>query len=437
VAPAAGSIVAADRVALFDVIAVLLVLAAGFGCLNHSLLHLPRSIGVLLLSLAMACGLILLDPLLGADAWVKDIVQSADLPHVFLDGMLAFLLFAGTLHVDFASLQANRRVIFLLATGSVILATVLFGVGLWWLSALLGTPIPLGWCAVLGAALAPTDAVVVEGLLRRMALPPSLRAAISGESLFNDGAGVVMFLVALGVAQGQTGLYGHGRVALALAVAGGGGALVGGIGGWLAALLMRGVAEDGLRLMTSLALVLGTYRLAALFGWSGPIAVVTAGLVLGQMVPDFGQAQGGHSTMQVFWGMLDDLLDTILFLLIGVQVLDLSFGWRPLLLALAAVPLALGTRLLSVAVPAALAFRGPAPFLRGTALLTWGGLRGGVSVALALTLPPTPYSDVLLAVCYAVVVFSIVGQGLTLPGVLRALFGAAAPISPLPASPAQ
>jgi CPA1 family monovalent cation:H+ antiporter len=285
---------------------------------------------------------------------------------------------------------------------------------------------PLGWWLVLGAALAPTDAVVVNSLLRDVPVPDGLRALISGESLFNDGAGVVMFLVTLGIVGGGTGLYGHGQVLEALAWAGLGGAIVGGATGWLSGSVIRLVRDDGVRLVVTLALVLGSYRLALLTHVSGPIAVVTAGLVLTRKVPGF--ASGATSGLVGgFWAMLDELLDTLLFLLLGLQTLSLSTGRAEILLAAASIPIALASRLVSVALPVSLNER---PFRlrpRGIALLTWGGMRGGVSVALALTMPHTRFQPALLFICYVVVVSSILLQGLTMPGISARLFRPAHP----------
>ena len=412
---------------LFDLTALLLVLASAIGCLNHLYWHLPRAIAILGGSLVLSGFVVGLRAVAGFDGavWVRDWIASADLPHLFLDGALAFLLFAGTLNVDLPSLRRNMLGIFLLSSASVILATVVFGFGMWFAARAVGSPIPLGWWIVLGAALAPTDAVVVNSLLRHVPVPDRLRALISGESLFNDGAGVVMFLVALGIVGGGTNLYGHGRVLEALAKAGAGGALLGAAAGWISGWVIRRVHDDGIRLIVTLALVLGSYRLASLLAVSGPIAVVVAGLVLTQRVP--GLASGKASGLVAgFWAMLDELLDTLLFLLLGLQTLSLTVQRTQVLLAAASVLVALFSRLVSVAVPVSLNER---PFQmrpRATALLTWSGMRGGVSVALALTMPHTRYQPALLFICYVVVVSSILLQGLTMKRLSVWLFGPSA-----------
>ena len=261
---------------------------------------------------------------------------------------------------------------------------------MWVAVRLIGVAVPLVWCLVLGAILAPTDAVVVESLLRRAGLPASLRAAIVGESLFNDGAGVVLFLLALGVTQGDTIHFGHGHVLMALVREIAGGALLGMIAGWFAALLLRRINDDGLQLLISLALVLGCYRLAILADLSGPIAVVAAGLCLGSPSPHFGMTPETRSVLIGFWSPLNQILNTMLFLLMGLQILGLVVAPIELVPIVFAIPLAIVSRLVSVAVPVALSpaethekcARHGDPHL--------GGLRGGISIALALTLP-TPH----------------------------------------------
>ena len=285
--------------------------------------------------------------------WFRGTLGAADLPHFFLNGALALLLFAGSLHVDVAELNRRRLVIVLLATVSVILSTAIFGYGMWAMLGF-GATVPLVWCFVLGAILAPTDAVVVENLLRRAGLPENLRAAIVGESLFNDGAGVVLFLLALGVTQGDTIHLGHGHVLLALLREIAGGALLGIVAGWLVALLLRRIDDDGLQLLISLALVLGCYRLAILADLSGPIAVVAAGLCLGSPSPQFGMSAATRAVLIGFWSPLNQILNTMLFLLMGLQIMSLVVAPIELVPIVFAIPLAIVSRLVSVAVPVAL-----------------------------------------------------------------------------------
>jgi CPA1 family monovalent cation:H+ antiporter len=410
----------------FDLIAGILLVAALIGSINHLFVRIPPSVGMLLGSLLVCIAV------LGIDEWaghgfltqLRTILDQADLSHVFLDGTLAFLLFAGSLHVSLIELRDNKWTILVLATASVILATVLFGGGIWLVFRLTDTPVPLGWCAVLGAVLAPTDAVVVDGLLRRLQLPIPLRAAISGESLFNDGAGVILFLITLGIAQGQKGLVGHGQVAAALLAAGLGGAALGGGAGYLAGKLMARIDDAGLQLTISLALVMTSYRLAGALDVSGPIAVVTAGLLVGRITPQFApHGDGPPSVVLGFWTLFDELLNAMLFLLIGFQIADLSYSRLAILPILMSVPLSVVSRLISIAIPVLVSRGSWRDRERAIAVMTWAGLRGGVSIALALTIPQTPYRAQLLTICYSVVLFTIIVQGMTMPGLIRRLYG--------------
>jgi monovalent cation:H+ antiporter, CPA1 family len=412
-----------------DLFAIVLALAVLIGCANHIWIKLPPAIGMLLGSLVVSILIVSSDHVLHLHVmrWFRGTLGAADLPHFFLDGALALLLFAGSLHVDVAELNRRRWIILLLATFSVILSTAVFGYGMWALLGL-GAGVPLVWCFVLGAALAPTDAVVVENLLRQAGLPSNLRAAVVGESLFNDGAGVVLFLFALGVTQGDTVQLGHGHVLIALVREIAGGALLGIIAGALAALLLRRISDDGLQLLISLALVLGCYRLAILADLSGPIAVVAAGLCLGSPSPKFGMTPDTRAILIGFWTPLNQILNAMLFLLMGLQILGLVIAPIELVPIIFAIPLAIVSRLVSVAVPIALTGDKIQEKWRATTILTWAGLRGGISIALALTLPDTPWRTQLLVVTYAVVVFTIVVQGLTFPRVLRAAYGAAKPV---------
>ncbi|MGA2893613.1 MAG: sodium:proton antiporter [Xanthobacteraceae bacterium] len=409
-----------------DLFAIVLVLAVLIGCINHIWIRLPPAIGMLLGSLAVSLLIVGSDHVLHLQVmrWFRLTLSDADLPHFFLDGVLALLLFAGSLHVDVAELNRRRWLILLLATASVLLSASLFGYGMYVMSGLIGAAVPLAWCVVLGAILAPTDAVVVENLLRKAGLPARLRAAIVGESLFNDGAGVVLFLLALGVTQGDVIHLGHGRVAGALLREIAGGAMLGVIAGWLAALLLRRINDDGLQLLISLALVLGCYRLALLAELSGPIAVVAAGLCLGSPSPRFSMTANTRSVLLGFWSPLNQILNIMLFLLMGLHILALVIQPIQLLPLAFAIPLAVVSRFVSVAVPLALTRENVSEKLRAATVLTWAGLRGGISIALALTLPPSPWRTDLLVVTYGVVVFTIVAQGLTFPHFLRVAYGA-------------
>jgi monovalent cation:H+ antiporter, CPA1 family len=395
-----------------NLIAILLFLAAVVATINHRFIGLPRAISLLLGSLGISAIIAAIDPFVAPDlsGWVRGMLSDAALPQVLLNIVLGLLLFAASLHVDLTELRRQKWTVLMLATAGVIISTVVFGGGIWVLFSATGSPVPL-------------DAVVVDALLRRAPLPTALKTAISGESLFNDGAGVVLFQIMLRFAQGEHGLFGHGKVAAALAIEGIGGGAFGCVTGFLAAAVMRWVDEPGLRLMISMALVTTTYRLADLIGISGPTAVVACGLVLRMRYPR--DAEGGQVIEEItaFWHVIDELLNAMLFVLIGFELFVVNFSRVYLLPVISALPLSLLSRMAGVVLPV-LALRGDGRTQRrGMAVLTWAGLRGGVSIALALTLPATPYRGRLLIVCYAVVVFSMLLQGLTMPQVIRRLYG--------------
>jgi CPA1 family monovalent cation:H+ antiporter len=410
----------------FDLVALLLLMAAVFGLVNERWIGLPEPISLLIGALGLSLLVLVADSLISR--WdltgaARAMIGEANLPHLLLDGALAFLLFAAALHVDLNELRTNRSTILMLAIVGVMISTLVFGALIWVAFQAAGSPVPIRWCFTLAAVLAPTDAVAVDALLRKIDLPPSTRAAIAGESLFNDGVSVVIFLIALASTQGERGLIGHGRIMAALLSQGLSAFAVGLITGFVAARAMRLARNFNLELTISLALVLGTYRLASELGISGPIAVVASGLVVGNEASWRGPHAEELPGILAFWSLIDQLLNALLFLLIGFEMLSLDARHIHLLPILASIPLAIIARAISVAIP--LRVLDPLGRRNGQAsaigVLTWAGLRGGVSVALALTLPDSPYHDQLLSICYAVVVFTIIVQGLTMPAVVRRL----------------
>jgi CPA1 family monovalent cation:H+ antiporter len=413
-------------VSTFDFGAGLLVLAAVVGVVNDRTLRLPRPVALLLASLAISASIIGTTAIFGHTEmreYLRVRIIHAHLPQILLDGFLALLLFAGSLHVDARDLRRRAWPVFVLATLGVVLATGMFGAGIWAALWLVGIPVPPGWCLAIGAVLAPTDAVAVEGLLSRVKLPPGLRAIIAGESLFNDGAAVVLFGAAVALAAGRTDVVGHGRLAVAILVECTGGVALGATAGYLTFLAIRFTRDDFLRLTISLALVLLTYRGAVVLGISGPVAVVTAGLVFNHRLARAPPEEHSRASLSGFWSLIDDLLNTLLYLFVGFELLAIGLSWRALSAILIAVPLALLARLASVGAPMlVLRLRVPTP-ARALGILTWAGLRGGVSIALALILPPSAYRDLLLAICFGVVIFTVVVQGLLLPRVVTALYG--------------
>lgn len=403
----------------FDLIALLLVLTATFGWINHRFIRLPNTIGMLVMGLASSLLLIAFELSVPEISLYEDLTQLVgefDFQNTVLNGMLAFLLFAGALHVDLGLLRMRATVVGTMATVGVLISTVIVGLGFWGFAQLVGVDISLPWAMVFGALISPTDPVAVLSTLKAVRVPKSLEVDMIGESLFNDGVGVVIFAVILSLA---VGLQGDGTVDLAhvaelFAVEALGGALLGLIAGYIAYRAMLAIDDYPIEVLISLALVTGAYALASKLHLSGPIAVVVGGLLIGNRGAAHAMSDETQRYLFGFWTLVDEILNSVLFLLIGLEVLvlryDPSFVW----LALVSVPLVLLGRMFAVSVPV-LALSARQDFVRGTIpVLVWGGLRGGISVALALSIPEVAEKSVLLAATYTVVVFTIVVQGLSL-----------------------
>jgi CPA1 family monovalent cation:H+ antiporter len=408
----------------FDLLALLLVLSAGLAVLNCHVLKLPMTVGLLVGAFAGTMGLLGLDaafPAVGIRHAVQAIVGSIDFPNTLLRGFLAFLLFAGALQVNSADMFARKWTILALAGAGTVLSTVMTAGALLLVSRLFGLGVPLAWCLVFGALISPTDPVSVLDVLRRVGVPPRLQAIFAGESLFNDGVAVVLFTTVLALAVPASGpaasVAGVATLFLVEAV---GGALVGLALGWTAFWVLRGVDDYNVELIISLALATGTYSLAGWLGTSGPIAVVAAGILIGNRGMDLAMSEVTRQHLRTFWLLVEEVLNALLFLLIGLEIVAIDLDGRTLLAMVAMIPLVLFIRWLSVAisaVPLNLRLRSFGPLF----ILTWGGLRGGLSVAMALSLPDGPSKAPILTIAYGIVVFSIVVQGLTLAPLARRL----------------
>lgn len=399
--------------------AVLLVLAALFGWLNHRFVRLPPSIALLLFSLATSLAVVALG-MLGLDAQrlAREVLERIPLEQALLEGMLSFLLFAGALQVDLGELAERKWAVAFLASLGVVLSTVLVGVFMYYLFAVLGQGIPLVWCLMFGALISPTDPISVLAILKHARAEKSLEMKLAGESLLNDGFAVVLFLLLLGVAAGgEKATAAHVAMLFAREVVGG--ALYGLAIGYAAHRMLASVDQYQVEILITLALVTGGFALAGQLGVSGPIAIVIAGVLIGNQTRKHGMSARSRERVDSFWTLIDEILNALLFVLIGLELLRLDYDARYLWAAALAIPAVLLARLLSVSVAALvprLRKEFP-PYVIG--ILTWGGLRGGISVALALSLPASKFRDALITVTYAVVVFSIVVQGLTLARVLR------------------
>lgn len=411
---------------LVPLLSAILVTTAVFAWINHRLLHLPTTIGVLVVALGMSLGLFALSALgFDVQGTAREVERALPFTETLMEGMLSFLLFAGALHVDLRLLWSQRRAIALLATVGVLVTTALVGGATWLAFGALGLEVALGPCLLFGALISPTDPIAVMAILKQAGAPEELEAKIAGESLFNDGIGVVVFTVVLGVVAGgaaaghggasEVGGLDAGGVAALFAQEVLGGMALGLAAGALAWCLLRTVSDGHVELLITLALAAGTYALARELHTSGPLAVVVAGLAVGHTRSAWAETEDIEHLVHTFWGVLDELLNAVLFVLIGLELVVLEIEAQVLLAGALAIPIVLLARLASVAGTVQLLGR-VRSFLPGTtAILTWGGLRGGISIALALSIPAAVEArDALVTVTYVVVVFSILVQGLTI-----------------------
>ena len=413
---------------LLDLAAILLALAAAFGYLNHRWLKLPHTIGLVVIALFASMAVLALDlavPSLGFRATVQGAVEGIAFPEILMKGMLSFLLFAGALHVDLGEFARRKWAIGAMATIGVAISTMLVGTTIYLLAGLAGLPIPLAYCMVFGALISPTDPIAVLGILKTIKVPPSLEAKIAGESLFNDGVGIVVFTILVAVAAGTEAgdALSAATVGQLFATEALGGAALGLATGFIAYRAIGSIDEYNLEVLITLALVTLTYSIAIAIHVSGPISMVVAGILIGNHGKQFAMSATTRDQLFTFWSLIDEVLNSVLFLIIGFEILTLTFTGQTFLLMALAIPVVLVARLAAVSVPiAALSLR--KEFTKGAIpVLTWGGLRGGISVALALSIPDFPQKDVVLAMTYGVVIFSIVVQGLTFGRVVRRVVG--------------
>ncbi len=403
----------------FNIIAILVTLAGLLSYFNHRFLKMPTTIGLMLVAMLLSLALIGLNQIgLDIKTPAARILSEIDFSKTLLEGLLSYLLFAGALHVNLDDLAAQKRVVGILATAGVVGSTFIVGTAMYWVAGLLGFEIRYLYCLLFGALISPTDPVAVIGIMKSAGAPKSLETKVSGESLFNDGIGVVLFLVLLGLATGEHHLT-AGYVAKLFLLEAVGGVLYGLIIGWITYRMLRSVNNYQVEVLLTLALVTGGYALATTIHTSAPIAIVVAGLLIGNHGRRFAMSARTVEHLDTFWELVDEILNAVLFVLIGLEVMIISFSGKVFVAGVIAIPIVLLARFLcvGVAVFALKRFREFTP--KAVRILTWAGLRGGISVALALALPPGPERDTLLAVTYVVVVFSIVVQGLTIKRLVR------------------
>jgi CPA1 family monovalent cation:H+ antiporter len=404
-----------------QITSILIVLAAAFGAINYLFFKLPSAIGILVVSLLASLGIVVIDALLpdmGIEDTVRTTVTGVDFSQALLEGMLGLLLFAGALHVKLSDLQKQWSLILLMATLGVALSTLVFGIG-----AHLMFGLPLLVALVFGSLISPTDPVAVLGVLRAANLKKSLETKIAGESLFNDGVGYVVFLVLVGLAFPSDHTHGNGisDAAILFVQEAVGGAVIGLFLGWLVFRVMRQIDDYPLEVLLTLALAFGGYQLSVWLHVSAPIMAVCAGLLIGDIGAKHGMSAQTRDYVDAFWKLIDEILNAVLFLMIGFEVFAVTFDFDVLITGVLSIGLALLARFAAVFIPVLLLQRRQ-EFSNGIVpIMTWGGLKGGISVALALSLPDSEWKPMILAATYVVVIFSIIVQGLTIAPLAKRL----------------
>ena len=404
----------------FNILAILITIAALLGWLNHHFVKLPSSIGLMLLSLVFSLIFVILGKLnVFSEEPLRRILLDLDLDHTLLHGMLGAMLFAGALHLDISDLIGRKYIIGLLATTGVFISTLIVGCISWWVLGWLGLAVDFIYCLLFGALISPTDPIAVGAILRKAGIPKSLESKIGGESLFNDGVGVVLFLTILEVASGHNVT--TGSVAKLLAVEVVGGLVYGGVIGWIVYMMLKSIDNYQVEILLTLAIVTGAYALAHQLHVSGPLAMVVAGLLIGNHGRRFAMSDRTRERLDTFWELVDEIMNAVLFVIIGAEVIIITYTANFFMAGLIAIPLVLFARWVSVGIPTLL-LKTKRTFSRHIIkILTWSGLRGGISVALALSLPQGPERSLFLAMTYMVVIFSIVVQGLSVGRFVRHL----------------
>jgi CPA1 family monovalent cation:H+ antiporter len=401
-------------VSVLQIVSLLIVLAGAFGSINYLFLKLPSAIGILVVALLASLVVMAMDllfPTLEMAQTVRFAVAKVDFSKSLLEGMLGLLLFAGALHVKLADLRGEWPVVLLMATLGIAISTLVVGYGFSWI-----TGMPLLLALVFGALISPTDPVAVLGILRAADLPKTLETKIAGESLFNDGVGYVVFLVLVGLAFPGTdahAAHGAAQVTMLFLQEALGGAALGLVLGWLTFRVMRQIDDYSLEVLLTLGLAFGGSELARFLHVSPPIMAVCAGLLIGDIGTKHGMSAQTRKYVDAFWKLLDEILNAVLFLMIGFEVFAIAFNAEFVTAGLLSIGLTLLARLAAVAVPVLLLrpFRSFSPGV--VPIMTWGGLKGGISVALALSLPEGEWKPVILTATYIIVIFSIIIQGLT------------------------
>ncbi|MDQ6763656.1 MAG: sodium:proton antiporter [Bacteroidota bacterium] len=397
---------------ILTVITLLIIISATFSYLNERIIKLPGTIGVMTISVVVSLVLLIIGKVSDQKSGlIVSLASSIDFSKLLLDVMLGFLLFATALHFDYTKLKELKLAIVVLSTVGVILSTVVFGFLFFWICLLLNIDMPLIYCFLFGAIISPTDPIAVAAILKKSKIPPRLETIIAGESMFNDAIGLILFVVLLGISDGADANMSASFILSLFAHEVVGGIIIGLIVGYIGFRLIRSINDFQTIFLISVGLILGISLIAEKFDASVPLAAITSGLVIGNK--SFGKNTDSQKFLNQIWRLIDEVLNTILFVMIGLQLILLPFIKNYWLIGVLSIFIILIARFLSVTLPALLLL-GKKTNARNLFILTWAGLRGGISVAMALSLPSSHYKEIILSVCYLIVIFSVIVQGLTL-----------------------
>lgn len=406
----------------YTILSILIVLTAAFSYLNQRFIKLPATIGIMIMSLFASLGIVALGSFYpNMLKHSTNLIKSVDFETVLMRIMLSFLLFAGALHVDLQKLKKELIPIISFATIGVLISTAAIGILIYFLFGLFSINIPLIYCLLFGALISPTDPIAVLGILKKAKIPSSLETKITGESLFNDGVGIVVFISLFEIARSGSEQLSFSQIGWLFLKEAGGGIIWGIILGYCGFYLLRSIDHYQVELLITLAMVMGGYLFASIIHVSGPLAMVLAGIITGNQGMKKAMSDTTRDYLKKFWELIDEILNAILFILIGFEILLVSIKGNLLWVSLIAIPIVLFARWLAVSIPIfVLSFK--RTFEKNSiTILTWGGLRGGISVALALSLPYSMYREEFLAITYLIVIFSIIVQGLTIGQVAKKL----------------
>ncbi len=405
---------------LFGTASLLMTVTALFAYVNYRFIRLPITIGVMVISLLFSLLLVLLSKagLSFGIKYTENLLAGIDFDATLMEGMLSFLLFAGALHINLNELLDKRWVVGILASIGVITSTAIVGVASWLILGWFGLPMPFIYCLLFGSLIAPTDPVAVLAILKTAGASKSLETKIAGESLFNDGIAVVVFLVILGIAVGDSEATAGGIAKLFIQETVGG-ALFGLLVGWICYRLVKSIDDYHVEVLLTLGLVMGGYAAALAMHISGPIAIVVAGLLIGNQGRAFAMTDKTRQNLDTFWELIDEILNALLFMLIGLEVIVMGLNGDSVVVGVIMFLVVLTARFIAVGIPVSLLKLQQSFHPHVISILTWGGIRGGISVALALSLPQSEERDVLVSITYVIVIMSVILQGLTIKNLVQ------------------